>query len=122
MEEFARKNYTSLVTEQNGLAKSYVASFKITLEANNPLFTDDTSVLSNGEYLTASKTDGYTYFYDGKYVDRDVYKTQPEKIVEIGDIKYGTGTPLIKIQVNEKPLTTKPEQIKTCLLYTSRCV
>ena len=72
MEEFARKNYTSLVTEQNGLAKSYVASFKITLEANNPLFTDDTSVLSNGEYLTASKTDGYTYFYDGTYVDRPI--------------------------------------------------
>ena len=66
------KNYTSLVTEQNGLAKSYVASFKITLEANNPLFTDDTSVLSNGEYLTASKTDGYTYFYDGTYVDRPI--------------------------------------------------
>ncbi|WP_346970762.1 hypothetical protein [Coprobacillus cateniformis] len=70
----------------------------------------DTNIDTDGDGKADSKDYRPAVDKDGDGVD-DYWK--PEKIVEIGDIKYGTGNPLIKIQVNEKPITSKPEQIKT---------
>ena len=74
------------------------------------IWKPDTNIDTDGDGKADSKDYRPAVDKDGDGVD-DYWK--PEKIVEIGDIKYGTGNPLIKIQVNEKPITSKPEQIKT---------
>lgn len=75
IEDFARQNkkagYGYLVNVTNGVAQVKVNNFNLTFSAKNPNFKDDATVLSNGQYLTASKeNDAYSYFYDGTYVDR----------------------------------------------------
>lgn len=74
IEDFARSNESYLVHKTtSGLAQVIVNNFKFTFTAAHPDFKNDKTVMSNGEYLTASKAnDAYSYFYDGTYVDRTV--------------------------------------------------
>ena len=78
IENFVRQNYnagyTSLVSgpTNDDLVKVIVNSFSMTFVATHQDFKNDDTVMSNGQYLTATKTNNntYSYFYDGVYVDR----------------------------------------------------
>ena len=78
IEEMFRKDESLLTKPENNMTKTnnvdYVAAFtsKFTLDfkAVDPKREDGTTVLENKEFITENKTDGYTYWYDGVYVDR----------------------------------------------------
>ncbi len=76
IEDFARDNMTTekaLVDTTSGLARVKVEQFVLTFDATNWDLDKDSTLLCNGQYLSADKTtNGFAYFYDGVYVERPV--------------------------------------------------
>ena len=62
--------YSNRQTDFVKYLMAHVTSFRLTFAAVDPQMEHPDTVLDQGQYLTADKKEGYTYWYDGVYVDR----------------------------------------------------